>query len=248
MSEDREIAAAVPLNITVSDDGAGSVDRLITMAVEGNADIEKLEKLIDLKNREEARMAREEYDRCFADMQSEFRPVARSKTGDKSKYAPLDSLQRGYGPIIAKHGFSYRWSEDTLDEGRLRVSLTISGHGHSQSNHKDLPAYEPDTGATSGKPIMNILQAEGTRSTYGHRYTFIAGFGLIIEDEDTDGVMKFDDGVKYGDYILRIDEETNLESLRELVKEYRKRLRDAGDERGVGVITKYYTNRKAELS
>jgi len=219
--------------------------RLMQIALSSGS-VEQLEKLIELKNREEERAAKKIFDRNFAKMQQEFKPVARTKKGDKAKYAPLDHLQKQFGPIIAAHKFSYRWSEEPLPEGGLRVILSISGYGYTQENYKDLPAYVPDTGGASGKAIMNSLQAEGTRSTYGQRYTFIAGFGLIIEDMDDDGAS-FADGVKYGDMIRAIEAETHPDDLYALVKKYRQELKSAGDPRGVELITTAYTKRKGEV-
>jgi len=250
MSEQQELIASVEEIDSVPvviDESLSPTDRLIMMAVQGNADIEKLERLIDLKNKEESRTAKIEYDNEFAEMQKEFEPAARSKQGDKGKYAPLDVLQKQYGPVIHEHGFSYRWSEESLEGGGLQVIMTISGHGHSESNHKDLPAYVPDKGASSGKFIMNAMQAEGTRSTYGERYTFIAGFGLIIEDEDTDGKFDFDEGVRYSEYIVSMDAEKDAIALFELVKRYRKELEEKGDTEGAKVVSRYYAKCKERV-
>jgi hypothetical protein len=220
-------------------------DRLLMLAIQGNLDVEKLSQLIELKNRQEERQAKQEFDRNFAEMQRQFRPVARTKKTDKAKYAPIEELQKEYGPIIADHGFSYRWSEDSLSDGGLRVTLHISGYGHTADNHKDLPVYEPDKGTSTGKPIMNSLQAEGARSTYGRRYTFIAGFGLIIEDEDTDG--NFDDGVAYSAYIRKMDEEKDQNQLLKLSREMYSQLKKEGDHHGAEVIMRAYNRRKGAL-
>ncbi len=140
MSDEREIVEAKPMNIVnVTGDGVGSMDRLIAMAVEGNADIEKLEKLIDLKNREDARMAKAAYDRNFANMQAEFTPVSRGKQGYDYKYAPIEVLQEHYNPFISKYGFSYRWREEALETGKRSV-MVVSGHGHSEETFFDVPA------------------------------------------------------------------------------------------------------------
>src|SRR3990167_5886884 len=93
-------------------------DILIELAIQHDADVDKLERLIALKNSEEARRAKLEYDRNFAKMQAEFTPVSKEKEARDQKdgkllykYAGLDQLQKLYGTIIAAHGFSYRWYE-----------------------------------------------------------------------------------------------------------------------------------------
>ncbi len=213
--------------------------KLMQIALAGGS-VDQLEKLIELKNREEEREAKKVFDLHFAEMQAEFQPVKRMKKTDKAAYAPIEHLQKQYGHTIAAHGFSYRWSEENGEEGRLRVLLHISGWGFEKVNQKELPAYKPEA------KIMNPLQAEGTRSTYGRRYTFISGFGLIIEDEDDDGAS-FGDGVKYGAMISQLNAETHTEDLHAMAKKFREELKAAGDPRGVEIITKAYAERKEQL-
>lgn len=240
MSEEKQLILGHS-DLAVPDDPN---DRLIMLAIQGDLDVTKLEQLIALKNREEERKAKREFDLHFAEMQQEFEPVGRTKNVDnKYKYAPVEALQKQYGPVISKHGFSYRWSEESVDD-KLRVWLHISGYGHTESNYKDLPHYEPDQ-TSAGKRIMNPLQAEGTRSTYGRRYTFIAGFGLIIEDEDTDG--SFDEGVAYAEYIRKLDEVTDAQELHNVGVEMYRELKKEGDNKGAEIIARAVTRRKNTL-
>ena len=183
MSDDKQTA------LTITEVGETEVaprnptDILIELAIQHGADVDKLERLIALKNSEEARRAKLEYDRHFAEMQSEFTPVSKEKEARDQKdgkllykYAGLDQLQKLYGPIIAAHGFSYRWYEQALEGESKRVVLRISGYGHAEENYFDLPKAKA--------PLMNDIQAAGSMSTYGRRYTFIAGLGVIIDDDD----------------------------------------------------------------
>jgi len=156
-----------------------SGERLIALALESGADVDKLEKLIELKNREEERDARLRFDEKFTLMQSEFTAAHRDRQGYGYTYAPIETLQKHYNPVITAHGFSYRWREEAIDAGGKRCVMRISGHGHSEENSFDIPPL------TNNKQ-MNDVQAAGAMSTYGRRYTFIAGFGIIIDNEDDD--------------------------------------------------------------
>ena len=62
-------------------------DSLIQLAIERGLDTDKLEKLIDLRNKEIERQAKLAFDDAFARMQAEFCPVMRNKTakGDDGK-------------------------------------------------------------------------------------------------------------------------------------------------------------------
>jgi hypothetical protein len=238
--ETREVAVA----------GAGppmsGTDRLIMMALQGNVDTDKLEKLIELKNREQDREAAREYDKKFANMQKAMPVIRKGKQvkDDKGQlmyaYAPLEDIQRECDPVIAKYGFSYRWREATIDTGK-RITMRISGHGHFEETTFDVPTI-------SQNKWSNAVQAMGSMTTYGHRYTFVAGFGITVEGEDDDASYTFDEGVRYADYIISMDTETDLKALYGKVKEYVETLRESGDNLGADFIKKYYTKRKEELS
>lgn len=177
-----ELTTVPELERVVTDEATRSpTDILIELAITKGVDVDKLERLLTMKREEDARRAKREYDLHFAAMQAQFLPVSKSKEakdGEKLlyKYAPLDQLQKSYGPIIAEHGFSYRWFEQALEGESKRVILRISGYGHAEENYFDLPKAKA--------PLMNEIQAQGSMSTYGRRYTFIAGFGVIIDDDD----------------------------------------------------------------
>lgn len=216
---------------------------LLRMAIDKDLDIDKLEKLIGMKNAEEDRKCKKDFDFHFSEMQKEFKPIFRSKKGDKGNYAPVDVLCDTYGPIIAKHGFSFYWDEEEIVDGALKIILYISGHGHTKRNTKTLPDYIPDKGLSSGKPIMNVLQAEGTRTTYGQRYTFKNGFGITETDEDTDGNLSFFDGVMYAEQTKAIRECKTLKELGEAWKLLYPTLTKDGKD----VLTVIKDKKKAEL-
>lgn len=220
---------------------AQSQGDLVAMAISQDLDVEKLRALIDMRNKEEERKAKQEYDRHFAEMQADFEAAKRTKQGYDYKYAPIEVLQRQYGPTIARHGFSYRWREEALEGGAKRVILRISGHGHAEENFFDVPPIE-------GTKQMNPIQVAGAMSTYGRRYTFIAGFGIIIDDEDDDAQsLTFDQGVKYAEYVEALQGESDIETLRSIARQYHGELKKKGDQEGAELIHKVFTRRKEEL-
>lgn len=216
-----------------------STASLLLMAVDRNIDADKLEKLIELKNKEEERQAKKDFNFNFAKMQKEFDPVSKSKQGYEFKYAPVEVLQKFYGPVIAKHGFSYRWREEAAELGK-RCVLIISGWGHSEENFFDVPFLE-FTGKM--KDRVNSVQVAGAMSTYGKRYTFTSGFGLIVEDEPDIDSLSFLDGAEYAEDIKKIRE---CKTMDELVKVW-KGVWTLSNERGRSVLTLVYNQRKKEL-
>ncbi len=206
---------------------ASGGDSLIQLAIERGLDTDKLEKLIDLRNREIERQSKLAFDAAFARMQAEFGPVMRSKEakGDDGKrmyaYAPLEALQDTVGPIIAKYGFSYSWSEENIEGGK-RVTMTITGHGASRTSTFDVPMVP-------GTRRMNPVQVMGAMSTYGRRYTFLAGFGIVVRDEDDDAMAA---NIDISDDLNAIDSASTMEELKRAYIDAYKR---------------YEGNRKAQL-
>jgi hypothetical protein len=157
-----------------------SGDSLVRLAIEKGIDVDNLQRLIDMRNAEIERQAKLDFQFHFAEMQKAFIPVTRAKQGYNYKYAPIELLQNTLGPIIADHGFSYSWREESIADGGKRCILSISGYGYTQENYFDIPKLEKTK-------EMNSVQVVGAMSTYGRRYSFIAGFGVVIDDEDPDG-------------------------------------------------------------
>jgi len=223
-------AVAEPMALQTQD------DRLMEKVLD-SGNIEILERFIALREKEESRQAKLAFDRHFAEMQSEFVAVKRDKKGYDYKYAPVESLQKAYGPIISKHGFSYRWREESIENGK-RCIMTISGWGCWIENYFDIPMIP-------GTKQMNAIQVAGAMSTYGRRYTFISGFGVIIEDEDSDGVT-FDDGVKYSQHIQLIEESSSLDESKTNASIAWKSA--AGDFKAKKIFQEAHDKRKRELS
>jgi hypothetical protein len=162
------------------------VDGLIASAVEKNLDVDKLERLIDMRNKELARQAKLDYDEHFAAMQLDYVPVSKTKAaldrdGKKVlyRYCPLEDILRVYQPIISRHGFSYRWSEETISPTEKRMWCVVAGFGHEERSYVDIPIQA----ATS---FTNSVQQRGSATTYGKRYSFVDAFGVIIDGEDDD--------------------------------------------------------------
>lgn len=210
-----------------------STQALIQYALENDKGMDVLERMIALKNDEETRQAKKDFDLHFAEMQKDFKPVKRNKEAKNNgkvmyTYAPIEALQSTNGEAIARHGFSYSWKEGEMEKGR-RYTLVISGWGYSKETTFDIPTM-------TGTSMMNPAQAAASMSTYGRRNSLMLGFGMVVEDEDDDTEgFTLEDGIKYGELIKAIRESKTVEDLK---KTYFEALRSVeGDDQGKHVLT-----------
>lgn len=176
----------VPAQVPVSQE-----DRLLEKVLE-SGNIEVLERFIALRKSEQERQARLDFERNFAIMRRELPVIRKTKEvkirGTKAySYEPIERIQADCDATIFRHGFSYSWREEAIQSGK-RVWLDITGYGYTRSNYFDVPPLNPIT-SRDGNQVTNAVQMAGAMSTYGRRYTFISGFGLIVEGEDSDGVV-----------------------------------------------------------
>lgn len=167
-----------------------------------NADamVTVIEKLIAMKNAEEDRSSRLEFERNFAELRRALPVIKKTKevstrSGRRMyEYAPLEEIQEACDKIIADHGFAYAWRTEPV-EGAIRVWFDLFGYGHTRSNFNDIPTLKPIT-SRDGDAVTNDAQATRGTIAYGKRGSMADGLGLRIEGEDADGRVEIDDAVE----------------------------------------------------
>ena len=159
-------------------------DKLLAiLADKGN--MEMFKEYLDLKAREEARLAEKMFDEHFAAMQAELPIImkdrsAKDKNGKQTyAYATLENVLEKCAPIISKHGFSYSWRNESIAEKSTRVWCAIAGYGHKRESYFDIPIMAESS-------WTNAIQQMGSSTSYGKRYSLCNALGIIIKDEDDD--------------------------------------------------------------
>ncbi len=185
---------------------------LVRIAVEQNADLDKIAKLMDLQDRWEAKQARNDFVQAMAAFKGEPLEILKNKrvnfTSQKGttdyKHAELSDVCDVIVPALARHGLSHRW-DVKQEDGKIVVTcvLTHAG-GHSESLTL---ASEADQSGNK-----NSIQAIGSASTYLSRYTL-----LLITGLSTKSVQQDDDGKGVG-RVTSISE-GELETLNSLLEE-----------------------------
>lgn len=178
------VATQQQSNVTVL---SQSPDSFIVQAIQNNAPVETLEKLMLLKERYEAGEAKKAYIQAMQNFQTVKPDLKRtsevkfstSKGTTEYKFCSLSDIEKALKGPLSECGLTYRF-ENTNTDGTFGVRCIVTHvQGHSECTEMAAPAD------TSGN--KNAIQAIGSTSTYLMRYTLIAAFALTTADEDDDG-------------------------------------------------------------
>lgn len=158
------------------------------MACDPAVDIDKLERLIAMHERMQARQAQTEFDNAMMAAQGEMGPIRADMENSqtRSKYASYAQLDHAIRPIYTKHGFAVTFNTgDAPKSDDLRVLATVSHQGgHRQEYRLDMPA---DGKGARGGDVMTRTHAAGAAASYGQRYLQKLIWNLAVGDVDDDG-------------------------------------------------------------
>jgi ERF superfamily len=150
-------------------------------------DVDKLDRLLLMRERENARVAEQAFNAALAEAQTEMHPVATDSDNPqaRSRYASYAALDRAVRPIYAGHGFALSFNTADapgLEQARIVCDVSHVG-GHTRRYHIDMPV---DGKGARGGDVMTKTHAMGSGISYGMRYLLRMIFNLAI-DYDDDG-------------------------------------------------------------
>jgi hypothetical protein len=183
---------------------------MIRMAVAGNADLDKLEKLLALQERYEANEARKIFASSFATAQSNILAVIKTKVNPQthSKYADLGDVIESAKPVYTAEGFSVIFYEmDCPLPEHIRVCADVlHKSGHKETYHYDTPL---DGKGLKGNENMTKIHGKASSVAYARRYLMCMIWNIPTAD---------DDGNKSGDVEVITKEQLNfiVDSLADL--------------------------------
>lgn len=158
---------------------------LLQIAVQRGDGIEVLTKLMDLKDRYDATMARNAFNAAFAAFKAENVQVLRNKLINDGplkgkKHAELSDVCEAATEAMSKHGLSTSWRVVQDDKDWIKIACKVRhAAGHSEETEFGGPI---DTG-----PGRNAIQARKSSCTYLERITMLLALGLAEYDADDDG-------------------------------------------------------------
>lgn len=183
---------------------------LIRQAVSNPAlDVGKLERLLSLYERVEARTAETAFNNAMTAAQIEIRPIAADANNPqtKSKYASYLALDNALRPIYTSHGFSLSFDTgDGAPADHIRALCYVAHNaGFTRTYRIDIPS---DGKGAKGGDVMTKTHATGAAVTYSQRYLLKMVFNIAVGEDG--------DGNKAGGANTRITEK-QAETIRELI-------------------------------
>lgn len=187
-TEDVKVMALQPANssaIPVMNPLIAMIERV---ARDPSIDLDRLERLIEMRNRESALDAEGAFNESMGQIQLEITPIARDSYNPqtRSKYASYFAVDKAIRPIYGKHGFSVSFDEDVSPlPDHIRVLALVSKGRHTRKSHYDLPIV---TTGMKGNVMMTPTHAKAAAVSYAKRYLVGMIFNLSTgEDDDGNG-------------------------------------------------------------
>jgi hypothetical protein len=173
---------------TVEPQGSDAALMFERLARDPNASVDKIERLMALWERMEAKRAETAFNAAMAAAQKQMRPVVADATNPQthSKYASYAALDEVLRPVYTEHGFGLSFDTgDGAPADYVRVLCYVTHvHGHSRTHHVDMPA---DGKGAKGGDVMTKTHASGSAYTYGQRYLLKLIFNVPVREFDDDG-------------------------------------------------------------
>lgn len=158
-----------------------------------NVDVDKMERLLSMQERVIARNAQAAFNAALVKVKPllpvidrKGRIVIRDKADDtkirqSTPYALWEDIDEKITPILAEHGLVLTFRSGVAQDGKITVTGVLSHEaGHSEQTTITLPHD------SSGS--KNAVQAVGSSTSYGKRYTATLLLNIRTKGEDDDGV------------------------------------------------------------
>ena len=169
----------------VANYSASLMDVIAQAARDPSVDIDKMERLIAMQERVQGRDAQTQYYAALAEMQPNL-PIIDERGGIKdrsgniqSTYALWEDVNEAIRPTLSEHGFSLSFRVSRADGEIIVTGILAHRSGHREETTLSLPTD------TSGS--KNAVQAVGSSTSYGKRYTAFALLNITTTGEDDDG-------------------------------------------------------------
>lgn len=172
------------VGVAIASESAALISMIERAARDASVDIEKFERLMEMKERVERRAAVRAFNDAISAAKGEIGPIVKNRTVDytsqkgRTNYRHEDfaAVAAAVDPILTRHGLAYRF-RSAQNGQRLTVTCIVS-HVSGHSEETTLEAAEDHSGN------KNAIQAIGSATTYLQRYTLKLALGLASSQDD----------------------------------------------------------------
>jgi len=165
----------------------GVPSKLIELALNKGADLDKVEKVLALQERWQANEAKKVYNDAMVNVHKDMPVVAKSLKNDqtRSKYASLDDIICKTKEVYTAQGFSISFYEgETPLAEHIRICADVIHRlGHKETYHFDVPL---DGKGIKGNANMTAIHAKASSTSYARRYLMCMIWNIPTGD-DNDG-------------------------------------------------------------
>lgn len=183
------VPAALPseqLPAPVLQEPSSLLPAIIRMAQDQSIDVAKLDRLMEMQFKLEAREAEREFILCFTRLSATLPRVKKNGTidlGNKGSipFARWEDIDKVIRPLLAGEGFTLSFDTSTMEKGTIITAHLMHCSGHSRA--VSTPPLPLDTG-----PGRNQIQAMGSTISYGKRYAAELALNIVREGDDDDGI------------------------------------------------------------
>lgn len=172
---------------TAQDESASLLAVISRAASDPSVDIEKMERLMAMKERMDARTAESEFNSAMMRVQAKMGRISADATNPqtRSNYATYGKLDKALRPIYTTEGLSLSFGTEPAPDGFVGMVCYVS---HSGGHTRTYKAQVPSDGkGAKGNDVMTKTHAFGSGTSYGMRYLLKMIFNVAIGEEDDDG-------------------------------------------------------------
>ena len=233
--------------MTTSPSPLATLSMIERAATNPEVDIEKMDRLLQLHERMEAKQSEQRFANAMCAAQAGMTRVSADAQNPqtRSKYASYGALDRALRPLYSAAGFSLSFDTgDSPKEGHVRILCYVSCEGHTRTHHIDMPS---DGKGPQGKSVMSATHATGAASSYGMRYLLKMIFNVAVGEDDNDGNEPTAsapgyDFSKWSKMLAKAKTGDQLEAVRNAIKDDK-----AIPPKDLPTVRQLWTKRKNEL-
>lgn len=164
--------------LPVQAEGATILAVISRVAADPNSDVDKMERLVCMYERIEAKRAEAEFAADLSEMQDALPSIGeRGNAAGRYTYALWEDINAAIKPILKRHGFALSFRTDFSD------GIAVTGVLSHRSGHREETTIKLPADASGNK---NAVQAVASSVSYGKRYTAGALLNLTSHGEDDD--------------------------------------------------------------